>query len=93
MHHDLPAEGIRLLQPASGYVGTWIAGVRTRDRDRDTRARPVADLVRAGAAGTVRMLASARNPGGGGAHGPRFVSVRRLILPSRRVASTADLRC
>ncbi|HSG88708.1 MAG TPA: amidohydrolase family protein [Pseudomonadales bacterium] len=40
VHRDLPAGGIRLLQPASGYVGTWVAGVRTRDHDRDTGARP-----------------------------------------------------
>lgn len=40
VHRDLPAGGIRLLQPASGYVGTWVAGVRTRDHDADTGARP-----------------------------------------------------
>jgi N-acyl-D-aspartate/D-glutamate deacylase len=40
LHRDLPAGGARLLQPAIGYVGTWIAGVRTRRDDRDTGARP-----------------------------------------------------
>jgi N-acyl-D-aspartate/D-glutamate deacylase len=40
LHRDLPAGGARLLQPATGYVGTWIAGVRTRRDDRDTGARP-----------------------------------------------------
>jgi len=47
IHRDLPAGGLRLLQPASGYVGTWVAGVRTRDRDRDTGARP-GRLLRSG---------------------------------------------
>lgn len=40
VHRDLPAGGIRLLQGASGYVGTWVNGVRTRDHDVDTGARP-----------------------------------------------------
>lgn len=40
VHRDLPAGGIRLLQPASGYVATFVHGVRTRDHDRDTGARP-----------------------------------------------------
>jgi N-acyl-D-aspartate/D-glutamate deacylase len=40
VHRDLPAGGIRLLQPATGYVGTWVNGVRTRDHDADTGARP-----------------------------------------------------
>ncbi|MCH2097611.1 MAG: amidohydrolase family protein, partial [Pseudomonadales bacterium] len=40
LRDDLPAGGARLLQPASGYVGTWVRGVRTRDRDQDTGARP-----------------------------------------------------
>ncbi len=40
VHRDLPAGGVRLLQPASGYMGTWLAGVRTRERDADTGARP-----------------------------------------------------
>jgi N-acyl-D-aspartate/D-glutamate deacylase len=40
IHRDLPAGGARLLQPAQGYVGTWVAGVRTREHDRDTGARP-----------------------------------------------------
>ncbi len=40
IHRDLPAGGIRLLQGASGYVGTWVNGTRTRDHDTDTGARP-----------------------------------------------------
>ncbi|MEM7412442.1 MAG: amidohydrolase family protein [Myxococcota bacterium] len=40
LHRDLPAGGSRLLQPASGYVATFVNGVRTRDHDRDTGARP-----------------------------------------------------
>ena len=40
LRDDLPAGGSRLLQPASGYVGTWVNGVRTREHDRDTGARP-----------------------------------------------------
>lgn len=40
VHRDLPAGGSRLLQPATGYVGTWVHGVRTREHDRDTGARP-----------------------------------------------------
>ena len=37
---DLPAGGNRILQGASGYVGTWVNGVRTRANDKDTGARP-----------------------------------------------------
>ncbi len=40
VHHDLPAGGSRILQPATGYLGTWVNGVRTRDHDTDTGARP-----------------------------------------------------
>ena len=40
VHRDLPAGGIRLLQPASGYVASFVNGVRTRDHDCDTGARP-----------------------------------------------------
>ena len=40
MHADLPAGGQRYLQPVSGYVATVVAGVQTRDHDRDTGARP-----------------------------------------------------
>ena len=39
-HHDLPAGGTRVMQPVTGYVGTWVAGVRTRKNDSDTGARP-----------------------------------------------------
>ena len=45
MHADLPAGGQRYLQPVSGYVATVVAGVRTREHDRDTGARP-GQLVR-----------------------------------------------
>jgi N-acyl-D-amino-acid deacylase len=40
MHADLPAGGQRYLQPVSGYLATVVAGVQTRDHDRDTGARP-----------------------------------------------------
>jgi N-acyl-D-aspartate/D-glutamate deacylase len=50
LHRDLPAGGARLLQPARGYVGTWVNGVRTRRADRDTGARP-GRLVRGARAG------------------------------------------
>ena len=39
-HHDLPAGGTRLIQPVSGYLATICNGVMTRDRDKDTGARP-----------------------------------------------------
>ncbi len=37
---DLPAGGNRILQGASGYLGTWVNGVQTRRNDQDTGARP-----------------------------------------------------
>ena len=40
VHKDLPAGGSRILQPAEGYLGTFVAGVKTRERDEDTGARP-----------------------------------------------------
>jgi N-acyl-D-aspartate/D-glutamate deacylase len=40
VHNDLPAGGSRILQSATGYVGTWVNGVRTREDDQDTGARP-----------------------------------------------------
>ena len=40
VHHDLPAGGSRILQPASGYLATFVAGVKTREDDADTGARP-----------------------------------------------------
>jgi N-acyl-D-aspartate/D-glutamate deacylase len=46
---DLPAGGTRILQGASGYLGTWVNGVRTRRDDADTGARP-GRLVRPSAA-------------------------------------------
>jgi N-acyl-D-amino-acid deacylase len=40
VRRDLPAGGSRILQPASGYRGTWVNGVMTRRDDQDTGARP-----------------------------------------------------
>ena len=40
VRRDLPAGGSRILQGASGYIGTWVNGVMTRKNDRDTGARP-----------------------------------------------------
>ena len=48
LHHDLPAQGGRLLQSATGYIATLVKGVRTRDQDQDTGMRP-GRLVRGGA--------------------------------------------
>ncbi len=39
-HDDLPAGGMRLLQPVSGYLATIQSGVITRRHDADTGARP-----------------------------------------------------
>lgn len=38
--HDLPAGGSRILQPASGYLNTFVSGVKTRENDSETGARP-----------------------------------------------------
>jgi N-acyl-D-aspartate/D-glutamate deacylase len=46
MVRDLPAGGRRLLQTATGYVATAVAGVLTREHDQDTGERP-GRLVRA----------------------------------------------
>jgi N-acyl-D-aspartate/D-glutamate deacylase len=40
MTYDLPSGGARLLQASVGYLATYVAGVRTRDHDEDTGARP-----------------------------------------------------
>ena len=40
VHADLPAGGTRILQSASGYLNTFVAGVKTRENDQDTGARP-----------------------------------------------------
>lgn len=40
VHCDLPAGGSRILQSASGYVATFVHGVKTREDDQDTGARP-----------------------------------------------------
>jgi len=37
---DLPAGGQRILQGKTGYLGTWVDGVRTRENDEDAGARP-----------------------------------------------------
>lgn len=47
MVQDLPAGGQRLLQDASGYVATFVAGQQIIDRDKITDARP-GRLVRLG---------------------------------------------
>ncbi len=52
MAYDLPAGGRRLVQKASGYVGTWVAGVRTVEHDKFTGATP-GRLLRAGQARRV----------------------------------------
>ena len=40
MHYDLPAGGKRLVQPASGYVATYVGGVKVRDGGAQTEATP-----------------------------------------------------
>jgi N-acyl-D-amino-acid deacylase len=40
IHNDLPAGGSRILQPAQGYLNTFVNGVKTRENDQDTGARP-----------------------------------------------------
>jgi N-acyl-D-aspartate/D-glutamate deacylase len=40
VNHDLPAGGSRILQSAQGYLNTFVAGVKTRENDQDTGARP-----------------------------------------------------
>ena len=40
IHRDLPAGGSRILQSAQGYLNTFVAGVKTRENDQDTGARP-----------------------------------------------------
>ncbi|MEL0065085.1 MAG: amidohydrolase family protein [Gammaproteobacteria bacterium] len=40
VQHDLPAGGSRILQSGQGYLNTFVAGVKTRDNDQDTGARP-----------------------------------------------------
>ncbi len=40
VHNDLPAGGSRILQSATGYLNTFVAGVMTRENDCDTGARP-----------------------------------------------------
>jgi N-acyl-D-amino-acid deacylase len=40
LRYDLPTGASRILQPASGYVATLVAGEVTREHDADTGARP-----------------------------------------------------
>ena len=40
VQHDLPGGGSRILQRATGYIGTMLAGVLVREDDRDTGERP-----------------------------------------------------
>ena len=39
-YRDLPAGGTRVMQPVTGYIATYCHGVKIRDHDRDTGARP-----------------------------------------------------
>jgi N-acyl-D-amino-acid deacylase len=57
VHADLPAGGLRYLQPVSGYVATVVSGVQTRANDCDTGERP-GRLLRGSPlnGGTVRGL-------------------------------------
>ncbi len=47
VHRDLPSGGSRVLQAASGYKATFVAGAKTRIDDTDTGERP-GRLVRGG---------------------------------------------
>ena len=47
--HDLPKGSPRMLQGASGYLATMVAGVLTRRNDAETGARP-GRLIRSGVA-------------------------------------------
>ena len=49
LHRDLPGAGKRFVQKAEGYVGTWVAGVRTCEGGELTGQRP-GRLVRMGGA-------------------------------------------
>ncbi|MGR8950127.1 MAG: N-acyl-D-amino-acid deacylase family protein [Gammaproteobacteria bacterium] len=40
VHNDLPAGGSRILQAVKGYRNTFVNGVKTRENDQDTGARP-----------------------------------------------------
>ena len=50
-HADLPAGGVRFLQPVSGYTATVVNGVQTRANGEDTGERP-GRLIRSGAHNT-----------------------------------------
>ncbi len=39
-HADLPAGGVRFLQPVTGYLATFVNGVQTRSDGADTGERP-----------------------------------------------------
>ena len=51
MVRDLPAGGKRLMQGATGYVGTWVAGEQVQAQGHITEARP-GRLVRMGETAT-----------------------------------------
>ena len=51
MVRDLPAGGKRLMQGATGYVGTWVAGEQVQTQGHITEARP-GRLVRMGQTAT-----------------------------------------
>ena len=51
MVRDLPAGGKRLMQGATGYVGTWVAGEQVQAQGHITEARP-GRLVRMGQTAT-----------------------------------------
>jgi N-acyl-D-aspartate/D-glutamate deacylase len=40
VHRDLPSGGSRILQSSQGYLATFVNGVKTRENDTDTGARP-----------------------------------------------------
>ncbi|PHR18375.1 MAG: amidohydrolase [Sphingopyxis sp.] len=39
-YKDLPAGGTRVMQPVTGYIATYCNGIKIRENDRDTGARP-----------------------------------------------------
>jgi N-acyl-D-aspartate/D-glutamate deacylase len=40
LRQDLPAGGLRFVQPSTGYLATFVNGVQTRSADQDTGERP-----------------------------------------------------
>ncbi len=39
-YKDLPAGGTRVMQPVTGYIATYCKGIKVRENDSDTGARP-----------------------------------------------------